>query len=197
MLKSCSPVVLTWCEVHDCVLCRASCSNSVFRLAVNSLAHDNYRLNSDWSDSSTSCWIVLLSLQQKPQRIPLRTKASMRWRSVEFVKPRHVFYVSPGTTMGSVSFCLTFDIHLLLFFSSLCRDAFVANWRLERLTAMPLLRWYSVILQVWFRQITGLLILVTEARLVENNPLKPEVASFMQTFVVLHETCFVRSIFSP
>ena len=24
MLKSCSPVVLTWCEVHDCVLCRES-----------------------------------------------------------------------------------------------------------------------------------------------------------------------------
>jgi len=44
VLKSCSPVVLTWCEVHDCALCRASYSNSVFRLAVNSLAHDNYRL---------------------------------------------------------------------------------------------------------------------------------------------------------
>jgi len=26
VLKSCSPVILTWCEVHDCVLCRASYS---------------------------------------------------------------------------------------------------------------------------------------------------------------------------
>jgi len=44
VLKSCSPVVLTWCEVHDCVFCRASYSNSVFHLAANSLAHDKYRL---------------------------------------------------------------------------------------------------------------------------------------------------------
>jgi len=40
---------MTWCEVHDCVLCRASYSNSVFRLAVNSLAHDNIRLKHVWT----------------------------------------------------------------------------------------------------------------------------------------------------